>query len=186
MKRSNPTLKTTAFSYALCLLALYLITGTCIQGVFAQETKGQLVKVEYLSDKDVTRITLNPFILVSRKHEELRLGAVAEYPGKTKALPREVALVFLSISATDMSKYESAHNLTVTADGQRLRLGETRVSKQEQNGLFVESMMIAVPMEEFLRICRSKQVTMKLGFTEVELSTPQMEILRLAASYMTE
>jgi hypothetical protein len=74
----------------------------------------------------------------------------------------------------------------VTADGQRLVLGETRHSKEVQNGLFIESMMIAIPIDDFLRVCRSKQVTMKLGFTEVELSPPQMDILRLAASYMTE
>jgi hypothetical protein len=167
-------------------LSLFLTLVALRSAGEAQETKGQLVKVEYDSNKDITQISLNPFILASRKHEELRLGAIAAYKGKVRVRPAEVTLIFLSLSASDTSKYESARKLTVTADGQHLALGEARYSKQAQNGLFVESLMIAIPIDVFLRVCGSKDVTMKIGFTEIELSPKQIEILRIAASYMTE
>jgi hypothetical protein len=152
----------------------------------AQQPPGELVKVVYDQQKDVTQVTLNPFILVSRKREELRLGAITAYQGKVKTKPKEVALIFMSITTEDVNKYETARKLVASVDGERLVFGPAQRSKQAQNGLFLESLMIAVPTDDFLRICRAKAVTLKLGFTEVELSTAQITVLRAAASYMTE
>ena len=152
----------------------------------AQQSQGELIKVVYDQQKDVTQVTLNPFILVSRKFEELRLGAVTGYQGKVKTKPKEVALIFMSITTSDVNKFETARKLIASVDGERMVFGPAQRSKQAQNGLFVESLMIAVPTDDFLRICRAKAVTLKLGFTEVELSPAQITILRAAASYMTE
>lgn len=149
-----------------------------------QDNKSEVVRVEYDGDKDLTKITLNPMILVSRKFEELRLGAMTSYRGKVKIQPKEVALIFISLTTADANKYEAARRLTATADGQRLTLGEARWSKQAQNGLFVESMLAVIPFDTFLRISRAKELTMKLGFTEVKLSTDHITMLRAAASYM--
>jgi hypothetical protein len=166
---------------SLCLALTGLASGVC-----AQEPKVELVKVEYNEQKDFTQITLNPIILASRKHEELRLGAVTSYPGKVKVKPREVALLFISLSTSDTDKYESARMLTVTTNTQKFPLGETKRSKQAQNGLFVETMAAIVPMDIFLRICWSKEVTIRLGLTDVKLSPDQISLLRAAASYMTQ
>jgi hypothetical protein len=111
---------------------------------------------------------------------------VAAYPGKVKTRPAEVNLIFLSLSASDMTKYDAARKLSVTLEGQHLALGEARHSKQTQNGLFVETLTLAVPLDVFLRICKSKEVKLKIGFTEIPLSEQHMEILRIAASYLTE
>lgn len=153
---------------------------------YPQERKGELVKVEYDQDKDLTQISLNPIIIASRKFEELRLGAVSAYPGKVKTRPKEIALIFLSLSATDANKYESARKLTIVADGERIAIGEAQRTKQAQSGLFIESMMVSIPTDLFLRISWSKEVTLKLGFTEIALSPAHITILRAAASYMTE
>ncbi len=152
----------------------------------AQETKAETVKVDYNEQKDITQITLNPIILASRKHEELRLGAVASHPGKLRVKPREVALLFISLSTSDTNKYESARMLTVITNAQRFPFGETKRSKQSQNGLFIETMAAIIPMDAFVRICWSKEVTVKLGLTEVKLSPDQIGLLRAASSYMTQ
>ena len=168
---------------ALCLL--FAIAAGNLPAVRAQETHGPL-KVEYNSQKDLTQITLDPFVLTSRKLEELRLGAVTGYPGKTKSQPKEVALIFLSLSPLESNKYEAARKLTITADGQRIVLGPIQYSKQSQNGLFIESMTTGIPFESFLRVCRSKEVTIKLGFAEVTLSPKQITLLQAFASYAIE
>lgn len=171
-------------SYFVLLVVLTALLSP--PAIRAQETQGELVKVQYDPQKDATQISLNPVILISRKHEELRLGAVTGYPGKTKVTPKEVVLVFVSLTAADVNKYESARKLTVIIGEQRLPLGETKRAKQTQNGVFIETMMIGIPMDLFLRLGRAKAVTLKLGFTEVALTPAQLTILRAAGSYMTE
>lgn len=152
----------------------------------AQESKEELVKTEYDDKKDLTQISLNPIVLASRKFEELRLGAIATYQGKVKVKPKEIVLIFLSLSVNEVNKYESARKLTLIADGEKISVGETKHSKQVQQGLFIESMMISIPTDLFLRVSWSKALTVKLGFTEVELSPAHITALRTAASYMTQ
>ena len=168
----------------ISLSFLTLISGTGVG--LAQEPGGKKINVEYDAQKDITKITLNPMILVSRKYEELRLGAMTSYQGKLKVEPKEAALIFVSLSAADVSKYESARRLTILADGQQLFVGETQWSKQTQNGVFMESMAAVIPFDIFLRASRAKEVTMKLGLTTVKLSPEHITMLRAAASYMME
>jgi hypothetical protein len=172
------------WGFALSLL-FFTVVGVS-QSPPPTPTVGQPVKVEYDSSKNLTRVSMNPFVLASRKMEELRLGAIAAYPGKTRSKPNEIILIFLSLSHTDENRYDAARKLTVFADGQRLDLGETQRSKQAQNGLFIETMMARVPMDDFLLVSNAKQVKLRLGLTEIELSEPQIKILRLTASYLTE
>ncbi|CAN5792709.1 hypothetical protein BH18ACI4_BH18ACI4_08280 [soil metagenome] len=152
----------------------------------AQTPEGQVspIKVEYDEKSDTTRVTLNPIILVSRRHEELRLGAFSSHQGKARATPKEVGLVFLSLTTEATNKYESARQLTIIADEERLRCGETRRATQTEKGLFVESLMTVVPFETFVKVARAKEVTVKLGVTEVTLKPEQVLMLRAAASYM--
>jgi hypothetical protein len=168
------------FSVAnIILLALYATT-TCGQ------TSNQLVKVEYDSGKDITQVNLNPIVLASRKFEELRLGAVAGYPGKVKSKPSEIVLILMSLSHTDENRYESARKLSVVADERKFDFGETQRAKQAQNDLFIEMMIAKVSMNDFLFVSKAKQVKLKLGLTEVELSSSQINALKLFASYLTE
>ncbi|HEY6121501.1 MAG TPA: hypothetical protein VIV66_16190 [Pyrinomonadaceae bacterium] len=153
---------------------------------FAQEPKDKLIHTEYNAENDVSQLTLNPIIIASRKFEELRLGAVAAYKGKVKTRPEAVALVFLSLSKSDVDKYEAARKLTIVADGQRFPFGEAQRSKQATNGLFIETLTISIPIDVFLRVFRSKEVSLKLGFTEVELLPAQIVIFQAFGSYATE
>jgi hypothetical protein len=146
----------------------------------------QLVKVEYDATKDLTQISLDPFVLASRKLEELRLGAISGYPGKTRSKPKEITLIVLSLSRTDESRYGVTRKLSAVADGQRFEWGETRHAKEAQNGLFIEVMTANVPMDDFLAVSKAKAVKIKIGLTEVELSSAQINILRLTASYITD
>jgi hypothetical protein len=170
----------------LATLLMLIILPAVPTTAKSQESSGKLVRVEYDSNKDFTSITLSPFVLASRKFEELRLGAITGFAGKTRVRPKEVALVFVSLSTSDMNKYVSTRKLTVTLDGERLAVGETQHSKQTQNGFFVETMPITIPMDLFLRISQAHEVTMKLGFTEIKFTPEHLQILRIAASYMTE
>ncbi len=127
----------------------------------AQDPKVNPVSIEYDEKSDTTKVTLNPIVLVSRKQEELRLGAVATHRGKVQAKPTEMALVFISLSAAAGNKYESARKLTILADTQRFPCGEAQRSTQSQNGLFVESLMSIVSFETFLKIVRAENVVIE-------------------------
>ena len=165
----------------ICLLFQVVIYQT----LNAQQTV-QLVKTEYDANKNFTQITLNPIILASKKLEELRLGALTGYPGKIKSKPSEIALVFFSLSKTDENRYETTHRLIVVADDRRFDWGEAQRSKQQQNGLFIETMTASVPFHDFLFIARAKQVKLRLGLTEVGLADAQLSVLRMLASYVVE
>jgi hypothetical protein len=167
------------------VVAVLIVQLICSVTLRAQDS-GQLIKTEYDAKKDFTQLTLNPIILASRKFEELRPGAVTGYPGKVKSKPKSIALFFLSLSKTDENRYESARKVIVVADERRFDWGETQRSKQAQNGLFIETMTIAAPIDDFLFVTGAKQVKLKLGLTEVELTTDQMKLLRLLASYIVE
>jgi hypothetical protein len=165
--------------------ALLLVQFICSLTVLAQES-GQLIKTEYDASKNFTNITLNPFILASRKLEELRLGAITGYPGKVKTKPKAIALVFLSLSKMDENRYDTVRKLTVVADERRFDWGETQRSKQAQKDLFIETLSTAIPIDDFLFVIGAKRVRLRLGLTEVDLTADQMKLLRLLASYMIE
>lgn len=156
------------------------------RATLAQTPEGQVraIRVEYDEKSDTTRVTLNPIILVSRRHEELRLGAIASHPGKAPAKPKEVALVFISLTSAAADKYESARQLTITAGAERFKFGQTQRTTQSEKGLFMESLMTIVPFETFEKVAWAKEVTIKLGITEVKLTPDQVLMLRAAASYM--
>ena len=167
------------------VLGFSLVCGSVSTSV-AQEAKDKSIHTEYNAENDVSQLTLNPIIIASRKFEELRLGAVAAYKGKVKTRPEAVALVFLSLSKSDVDKYEAARKLTIVADGQRFPFGEAQRSKQTTNGLFIETLTISIPIDVFLRVFRSKEVSLKLGITEVELSPAQIVIFQAFGSYATD
>lgn len=169
----------------LCLL-LTFHTILATQSPTPTPTSGQLIKVEYDSGKNVAQVSLNPIVLASRKMEELRLGAVAGYPGRVKSRPTEIILILLSLSRTDDNRYDGACKLTVVADGKRLDWGQTQRTKQTQGGVFIEMMTAKISMDDFLLVSKAKQVKLRLGLTEVELSASQIDVLRLTASYLTE
>lgn len=174
------------FSAIIFACVLLLTTQATLAQQAPVETKGEHVSVQYDQQQDVTKVTMNPFVLVSRKQEELRMGAVTAYQGKAKTYPKEIALLFMSLSAADTNKYESARKVSITIDGERLALGEASRSKQTQNGIFVEMLMLKISTDVFVRLSRAKSATIKLGFTQVPLTPAHFNILRVTVSYLTE
>lgn len=168
------------------LLLLFGAFTTTAQTPSPTPQSTQLVNSVYDSAKDITQVSLNPFVLATSKLEELRLGAVSGYKGKVRTTPPDLILLFLSLTKTEQNKYEPARKLAITADGQRFDLGETSWTKQAQNGIFLETMAINVKMSDFVQISNARQVKIKLGITEVDLSPEQIKILRFTASYLTE
>ncbi|MEJ7578355.1 MAG: hypothetical protein WKF74_15270 [Pyrinomonadaceae bacterium] len=169
----------------ICVSCLILLLFGFASSGAAQESRAEQVQVKYDEAKDTTTIVLNPFVLVSRRHEELRLSAVTSHKGKSRARPKEIALIFISFSSSNVSRYETARKLTVTADAQPFLLGETQYSKQSQKGVFIESMAAVVAFDTFLRIANAKVVTIKLGLTTLKLSSQHVTMLRAAVSYMS-
>ncbi|CAN5761538.1 hypothetical protein BH20ACI3_BH20ACI3_25160 [soil metagenome] len=180
-----------AFPHLLTRAALLLIPPLIMCFISALASPGQTpegqvspIRVEYDEKSDTRRVTLNPIILVSRRHEELRLGAFSSHQGKVPLTPKEVALVFLSLTTAATNKYESARQLTITADENRFGCGETQRTTQTEKGLFMETLMTVVPFETFVKIAQAKEVKLKLGITEVKLEPEHVLMLRAAASYM--
>lgn len=180
---ASPRLLTRA---ALLFVSPLFMFSMSARASLAQTPEGQVspVRIEYDEKSDTTKVMLNPIILVSKKHEELRLAAFSSHQGKAHAPPKEVALVFISLTAAAANKYESARKLTIIADGERFMCGETQRTTQSEKGLFIESLMSVVPFETFVKVARAKEVTVKLGFTEVKLKPEQVMLLREAASFM--
>ncbi len=170
---------------ALTYLTLLFITILCAATLSAQEAaKPGEVRVEYDRQNDLTKITLNPIVLASRKQEELQLGAFASYKGQQAGAPKEVTLLFISLSASGVNKYESAHKVTVWADEQRFPLGEAGWSKQAQGTVSIELLAAIVPYDTFSRIAHAKEVHIRLGETEIRLATNHITALRAAEGYM--
>lgn len=169
------------------LLLLALVAGASAQTstTTTPSPPGGAVKVEYDEKENRTRITLNPIILVSRRHEELRLGAVASRPGKEAAAPpQEVTLIFLALSKSQPDRYAATHQLTILVDGVRLAQGETQRATQTRGEVFIETMLATLPWEAFRRLANARTATLKLGLTEIKLTPPQITLLRATASYM--
>lgn len=144
----------------------------------AQEGGPGEIKVEYRQGEDTTTITLNPLVLAARKQEELRMGAAYSYRGKTATRPDALALIFVSLSATDPNKYETANKLTIVADGRTYQLGPAKRTTQTQGGVTLELLVVGVPFDPFLQIAYAKDVTIKLGLTEIKPSADALGALR--------
>src|SRR5262249_30191081 len=114
--RTGPNLTGSAM---VPLFGLVLLACFCVP-TEAQDVQGEFVKVQYDATKDFSQIIMNPFVLASRKFEELRLGALTGYQGKTATKPKDVALLIFSFASSDQNKYETARKLTITVDGERL------------------------------------------------------------------
>jgi hypothetical protein len=160
---------------------LFAVGSVCV----AQEVlKPGEIKVAYDAPSDTTKVLLNPMIVASRKHQELRLGAFSSSKGKTIIKPKEIALVFVSLSVSAGEGYENARKLTVTADARKYPFGGMQRSVQTINGVAAESLLTVMPYETFLAIAYAKKVSLKIGLTEVELTPEHIKTLRAAASYM--
>lgn len=172
---------------SFCLLLLLCARPLDLTGV-AQDTtaaaKPGEIKVVYDGPNDLTKVMLNPMIVASRKHQELRLGAFSSSKGKAVVRPKEIALVFVALSVSQGEGYENARRLTVTADARKFPFGGMQRSVQTVNGVSAESLVMAVSYETFLEIVHAKKVSLKIGLTEVELSPEHIKTLRAAASYM--
>ena len=129
---------------------------------------------------------MDPMVILGRKHEEIRLGVISSSKGRAAAKPKAVILAFVSLSLFNPDRYEPARKLTVLADSKRHPLGETQRSAQTHNGIYTESMLAAVPYETFLQIIYAKKIVVRLGTTEIGLTSDHITQLRAAASYMAQ
>ena len=172
-----------SFCFLLLLCAQPLgLTGVA-QDAAAAAKPGE-IKVVYDGPNDLTKVMLNPMIVASRKHQELRLGAFSSSKGKTVVRPKEIALVFVALSVSQGEGYENARRLTVTADARKFPFGGMQRSVQTVGGVSAESLVTVVPYETFLEIVYAKKVSLQIGLTEVELTPEHIKTLRAAASYM--
>ncbi|MGI8566347.1 MAG: hypothetical protein ACR2LZ_07690 [Pyrinomonadaceae bacterium] len=179
MKRTTPQ-----FLSKLLLLVCSYSFGVGSECVAQEALKPGEIKVAYDAQSDTTKVLLNPMIVASRKHQELRLGAFSSSKGKTIVKPKDIALVFVSLSVSAGEGYENARKLTVTADARKFPFGGMQRSVQTINGVAAESLLTVVPYGTFLEIVYAKKVSLKIGLTEVELTPDHIKTLRAAASYM--
>ncbi|MDQ3649668.1 MAG: hypothetical protein M3458_05185 [Acidobacteriota bacterium] len=178
--------KTVPFLQLMALLWACVFATVVAAGPAQEAAKPGEITTAYDQSSDTTKVMLQPTIIISRKREELRLGAVSVHHGRVIAKPNKVALVFVSLSVEGGNRYESARKLTIVADGRRFALGETQRTMQSGNGVFIESMTAVVPYEIFSQTAYAKKVSVKLGLTEFELNSDHTKMLRAAASYMTQ
>jgi hypothetical protein len=178
----------------------------------AAHTQGKLkagrIKTVYDKAKDETTMVLAPMTVsevpgtieasfpaegATRKLPSATLQMVAyfSFHGKTLVTPRYVVVGFLSLSQGEY-KYASDRELTVTADGSPLDLGEMKVAdRRVDSGIqlgnvtfYRETLELPMKYEEFLRIAKAAKVSVRLGKTAFDLSADQREALRAIANRM--
>ena len=91
----------------------------------------------------------------------------------------------LMIETKDWQKRHSlgARALTVVADGERLRLGQMSLVKQDVDpqqfvDVMKEVLEVSMPHQTFLKIARAAAVEMRVGQTEFNLTEKNIEALR--------
>ena len=110
--------------------------------------------------------------------EVLTLMVYFTLPGKKVAQPKNVYMIFSSISP--QLKYQDNHKLTIYCEGLEYFSPGTRVELLQKNelGFFEGVRSSGIAYKDFLRLLESREVVIQLGSTKVELKEENLEALR--------
>jgi hypothetical protein len=166
------------------MLALMVLAGLQTTTAYAQ--CGPQVEKTYERFKDQSTFRLKPqrVIQVARPRESLDLGAEAVIKGEAPAQPKEVSLLFTS--ETEKWKYFEEAEAIFIVDGKRLETVKAHATDtMPGRSTIQEKLKLTIPFETFMEIVKGKQVELKLGPTELQLSGKDLGSLRAFMSCVT-
>lgn len=119
--------------------------------------------------------------------ERLELTMYFAYPGKKFQTPEWVTIGFLS--STERPQRYTDYALVAKADKQSIDLGTMKVlqtinyARRGQLPLIRQTMELAIPYQEFLRLANAKKVSMRIGSAEFDLEKELLEAIRDLAAH---
>jgi WD40 repeat protein len=142
------------------------------------------INLAYSEEDNVTRIMLHG-IAIPKHKDRFSIGAAFLFEGKTLTeRPCCVTLFFNSFSLADR-RYEKNHNLTLWADGVKLRSGPINYEWNLLGTWLQETMWISVTYENFSKLTNGKNAKAQLGSFKFDLTREQIEGLRELQARMT-
>lgn len=193
-------------SGVLASLAVLVILGLSfsqIQRSWASWRAVKTVPVEIKIQEDYqnasrrTLVKLEPLQILGEQFDGLTMSASFSYAGKSlKQEPANITLLLTSVASG--FKYAKRHDLTARADGETIKLGlmnrngrqveilndgKIEVVKPRKKGggrsaHVLETLTINVPTKTWNKLSQSKEVKMKLGQTEFDLTETHLAALR--------
>ncbi|MGH9840490.1 MAG: hypothetical protein ACREEM_17060 [Blastocatellia bacterium] len=148
-----------------------------------QETTESLIEKKYDRFKDETTIKLKPQKIreIAKPREELSLSAEATHKGERLVRPKEVYLIFDSVSENYL--YHNKAEVVFIVDGKRIEAGEAYLMKAfPTTDLEKVSLKLTVPFDRFSEVANGKSVELRLRKTEVALTGTTLAAIRAFAS----
>ena len=197
----------TRITTVIWLLSICFLVGLAQDKAPVKESKVKLTKIKTVYDKakDETLMVLMPMMVsvipgtidasfpaegatMRLPSAELRMTAYFSFPGKTLITPKQIVLGFQSLTQ-DKTKFAQERELTVTADGSQLNFGEMTITDRRiDSGIqlrdttfYRETLELPVAYEDFLRITKAAKVSVRLGKTNFDLQSGQLQSLRALA-----
>jgi len=174
---------------------MLIVVCVCLMGVGMtggmtqekrQEIAEQLIEKKYDRFKDETTIKLKPQKLreIAKPREELSLSVEATHKGERLVRPKEVMLIFNSVSENYI--YHDEADVFFIIDGKRIEAGAAYAKDDLLSpNLIKKTLTATVPLETFLAIANGKAVEMKLGRAELRLSDNVISALRAFSNAIT-
>jgi hypothetical protein len=155
------------------------------------------IQEDYHQASRKTLVKLEPLQVLGEQFNGLSMGALFSHSGRTlKQTPTSITLLLRSVAKE--FKYAEQRNLTALADGEAIKLGAmSRTGKQvevlsdgrievvrlgkkgrSKGDHVLETLTLDVPTATLTKIARSKEVKMRLGETEFELTETHLTALR--------
>lgn len=173
----------------VCGLLVFLIGSThFVAGQDRKrEEKGaasveQTIEQKYDKFKDETTVKLKPQKIreIAKPREELSLSVEATYKGERPLRPKEVFLIFDSISEKYI--YRDEAEVLFVVDGKRIEAGEAYAVTSFPGVTFEKvALKLTVPFDRFAEIANGKMIEMRLGKTEVTLTPSTIAAMRAFA-----
>lgn len=135
-------------------------------------------RATYSEAQNKTTVLVNNLQLYGDLNKGLVLMLSFTVPGKKIVTPEWVDLEFASYE--DRETFARNRHLSFLVDNKNMVSGETHLlsSGKTADGKVSEFLTHRIAYEEFLQIVDGREVTLKLGTKEIELTTEQLRLLR--------
>ncbi|MCI0554515.1 MAG: hypothetical protein L0287_26500 [Anaerolineae bacterium] len=160
--------------------------GTAMGQDKRTDSTGQLIERKFDRFKDETTVKLKPQKIreIAKPREELNLSVEATYKGERAVQPKEVVLVFDSVSENYIYHRES--EVAFIIDGKRMNAGTAlQMGGFPAPNLERTTLKLTVPFDKFSEITKGKSVELRLGKTEMTLTESALAAMRAFASAIT-
>jgi len=139
-----------------------------------QGTDGCTTRFDRFRNRNI--ITIEPRTILRAGTDELKLGASAISEGDNNTAPREIDLLFDSM--TNRLRYGNSAEVRFIVDGRRMEGGAAYKFGGSAMRQVNEKLRLTMPANRLLEIINGREVEMQIGETEVRLRREDLDWLR--------